>query len=143
MREEGFITEAQDRSARATRIKIAPYPGPTDPRGGYAKDFLRQQFRDEFGGDHPPDWEVRTTFVPELQDMAERAVADGLRRFNEPDLQAALVVVDPRTGDILALVGGRDFRQSQFNRASGATGSPDRRSSRSCMRSRSSMDIHR
>ena len=60
---------------------------------------------------------MRTTFVPELQDMAERAVADGLRRFNEPDLQAALVVVDPRTGDILALVGGRDFRQSQFNRA--------------------------
>ena len=117
MREEGFITDAQDRTARATRIKIAPYPGPTDPRGGYAKEFLRQQFRDEFGGDHPPDWEVRTSFVPELQDLAERAVADGLRRFNQPDLQAALVVVDPRTGDILALVGGRDFRQSQFNRA--------------------------
>ncbi len=117
MREEGFITEAQERAARATRIKVAPYPGPTDPRGGYAKEFLRQQFRDEFGGDHPPDWEVRTTFVPELQDMAERAVADGLRRFNEPDLQAALVVVDPKSGDILALVGGRDFKQSQFNRA--------------------------
>ena len=117
MREEGFITDAQDRTARATRIKIAPYPGPTDPRGGYAKEFLRQQFRDEFGGDHPPDWDVRTSFVPELQDLAERAVADGLRRFNQPDLQAALVVVDPRTGDILALVGGRDFRQSQFNRA--------------------------
>jgi len=117
MREEGFITAAQEQAARATRIRIAPYPGPTDPRGGYAKEFLRQQFRDEFGGDHPPDWEVRTTFVPELQDMAERAVADGLRRFNEPDLQAALVVVDPRTGDILALVGGRDFKQSQFNRA--------------------------
>ena len=82
MREEGFITEAQERAARATRIRIAPYPGPTDPRGGYAKEFLRQQFREEFGGDHPPDWEVRTTFVPELQDAAERAVADGLRRFN-------------------------------------------------------------
>ena len=117
MREEGFITEAQERGARATRIRIAPYPGPTDPRGGYAKEFLRQQFRDEFGGDHPPDWQVRTTFVPELQDMAERAVSDTLRRFNEPDLQAALVVIDPATGDILALVGGRDFRQSQFNRA--------------------------
>jgi membrane carboxypeptidase/penicillin-binding protein len=117
MREEGFITDAQERAARAARIRIAPYPGPTDPRGGYAKDFLRQQFRDEFGGDHPPDWEVRTTFVPELQDMAERSVADGLRRFNQPDLQAALVVMDPRTGDILALVGGRDFRLSQFNRA--------------------------
>jgi 1A family penicillin-binding protein len=117
MREEGFITEAQEQTARATRIRIAPYPGPTDPRGGYAKEFLRQQFRDEFGGDHPPDWDVRTTFVPELQDMAERAVADGLRRFNQPELQAALVAIDPKTGDILALVGGRDFRQSQFNRA--------------------------
>ena len=117
MRDEGFITETQDRAARATRIRIAPYPGANDPRGGYAKEFLRQQFRDEFGGDHPPDWEVRTTFVPELQESAERAVADGLRRFNEPGLQAALVVIDPRSGDILALVGGRDFRQSQFNRA--------------------------
>jgi 1A family penicillin-binding protein len=117
MREEGFITDAQERVARATRIRIAPYPGPIDPRGGYAKEFLRQQFRDEFGGDHPPDWEVRTTFVPELQDMAERSVADVLRRFNRPELQAALVAIDPQTGDILALVGGRDFRQSQFNRA--------------------------
>jgi penicillin-binding protein 1A len=117
MREEGFISEAQERTARATRIRIAPYPGPTDPRGGYAKEFLRQQFRDVFGGDHPPDWEVRTTFVPELQEMAERSVADVLRRFNSPDLQAALVAIDPATGDILALVGGRDFRQSQFNRA--------------------------
>jgi penicillin-binding protein 1A len=117
MREEGFITEAQERAARATRIRVVPFPGATDPRGGYAKEFLRQQFRDEFGGDHPPDWVVRTTFVPELQEMAERAVSEGLRRFNEPQLQAALVVIDPRTGDILALVGGRDFRQSQFNRA--------------------------
>ena len=117
MREEGFITEAQERAARAARIRIAPFPGVTDPRGGYAKEFLRQQFRDEFGGDHPPDWEVRTTFVPELQELAEHAVADGLRRFNQPDLQAALVVIDPGSGDILALVGGRDFRQSQFNRA--------------------------
>ncbi len=117
MREEGFITEAQERAARATRIRIVPYPGAADPRGGYAKEFLRQKFRDQFGGDHPPDWEVRTTFVPELQELAERAVSDGLRRFNAPGLQAALVVLDPRNGDILALVGGRDFRQTQFNRA--------------------------
>ena len=117
MREEGFITDAQERAARATRIKIAPFPGSVEARAGYAKEFLRQQFRDEFGGDHPPDWEVRTTFVPELQDMAERSVSEGLRRFNQPDLQAALVAIDPATGDILALVGGRDFRLSQFNRA--------------------------
>ena len=117
MREEGFITEAQEREARWTRIRIRPYPGASDPRGGYAKEYLRQQFRDEFGGDHPPDWEVRTTFVPELQDAAERAVSEGLRRFSNGALQAALVAVDPETGDILAMVGGRDFRESQFNRA--------------------------
>jgi 1A family penicillin-binding protein len=116
MREEGFITADQEREARRARIRIRPYPGATDPRAGYAKEFLRQQFRDRFGGDHPPDWDVRTTFVPELQAIAERAVSDGLRRFGQPDLQAALVAIDPRTGDILALVGGRDFRQSQFNR---------------------------
>jgi penicillin-binding protein 1A len=117
MREEGFITEAQERTARATRIRITPYPRAAEARGGYAKEFLRQQFRDEFGGDHPPDWEVRTGFVLELQDAAERTVEDGLRRLNVPDLQAALVAMDPRTGDILAMVGGRDFRLSQFNRA--------------------------
>jgi 1A family penicillin-binding protein len=117
MRQEGFISEAQERAARATRLRISPFPHAAESRGGYAKEFLRQQFRDEFGGDHPPDWQVRTSFIPEIQDAAERAVEDGLRRFNAPDLQAALVVMDPRTGDILAMVGGRDFRQSQFNRA--------------------------
>jgi penicillin-binding protein 1A len=55
--------------------------------------------------------------VPELQEAAERAVENGLRRFGNRELQAALVAIDPATGDVLALVGGRDFRQSQFNRA--------------------------
>lgn len=117
MREEGFITEAQERAARQARIRIQPYPGAVDPRGGYAKEHLRQQFRDRFGGDHPPDWQVQTTFVPALQEAAERAVFEGLSRFAQGGLQAALVAIDPETGDILALVGGRDFRQSQFNRA--------------------------
>ena len=117
MRQEGFITEQEEQAARRTRIRVRPYPGATDPRAGYAKEHLRQQFRDRFGGDHPPDWEVHTTFVPELQEAAERAVSDGLRRFRGSTLQAALVAVDPKSGDILALVGGRDFRHSQFNRA--------------------------
>ena len=61
---------------------------------------------------------MRTTFVPALQDAAEQAVRAGLARFNDPELQAALVAIDPRTGNLLAIVGGRDFAQSQFNRAS-------------------------
>src|SRR4051812_25210865 len=117
MREEGYITPAQEKAAGQVRPRIRPFPGATEARHGYAKEFLRQQFRDRFGGDHPPDWTVRTTFVPDLQDAAEHAVENGLRRFGKPDLQAALVAVDPATGDVLALGGGRDYRQSQFNRA--------------------------
>jgi penicillin-binding protein 1A len=117
MREEGFITEAQQRTAAQARPRIRPYPGATEARNGYAKEFLRQQFRDRFGGDHPPDWQVKTTFVPELQEAAERAVENGLRRFGNGELQAALVAIDASTGDVLALVGGKDFRLSQFNRA--------------------------
>ena len=117
MREEGFITADQERAAGRARLRIRPYPGATEARWGYAKEFLRQQFRDRFGGDHPPDWQVQTTFDPDLQDAAERAVTDGLRRFGDPNLQAALVAIDPGTGNILAMVGGRDFRESQFNRA--------------------------
>jgi penicillin-binding protein 1A len=117
MREEGFITPAQEKAALQFRPKIRPFPGATEANAGYAKEFLRQQFRDQFGGDHPPDWQVRTTFVPELQEAAERSVENGLRRFGKRDLQAALVAVDPATGDVLAMVGGRDYRQSQFNRA--------------------------
>lgn len=72
----------------------------------------------EFGGDHPPDWRVQTTFVAALQDAAEAAVEKGLRRTGKPALQAALVAIDPATGNILALVGGRDYQRSAFNRAS-------------------------
>ena len=87
-------------------------------RYGYAKDYLRQRFRDSFGGDHPPDWRVETTFVAALQDAAETAVENGLRRRCGTDLQAALVAIDPATGNVLALVGGRDYERSAFNRAS-------------------------
>jgi 1A family penicillin-binding protein len=117
MQQEGYITPAQEKAAVQVKPRIRPYPGATESEAGYAKEFLRQQFRDRFGGDHPPDWEVRTTFYPDLQNAAEHAVENGLRRFGNADLQAALVAVDPATGDVLAMVGGRDFRQTQFNRA--------------------------
>lgn len=117
MREEGYITQEQEDAARRAHLRIKPYPGATEAQWGYAKEFLRQQFRDRFGGDHPPDWQVRTTFVPELQETAERTVANWTRRSGNPHLQVALVAVDPTTGDIVAMVGGRDFRESQFNRA--------------------------
>lgn len=124
MREEGFITPQAELQARASPPRILQSPGLTRGAAGYAEDYLRQQFRTAFDDDNPPDWKVRTTFVPGLQRAAERAVTQGLTRFRQANLQAALVVIDPQTGDVLALVGGRDFRRSPFNRASSAKRQP-------------------
>ena len=117
MRAQGLITPAQEESARRVRPRIQLYRQPADPRGGFAKEFLRQQFRNEFGGDHPPDWQVHTAFLPAVQDAAERAVTGGLDRLRRPGLEAALVAIDPTTGDILAMVGGANYARSTFNRA--------------------------
>jgi 1A family penicillin-binding protein len=117
MREEGKISAEQERTARVTPIRAYPHPRITNARYGYAKEYLRQQFRNIYGGDNPPDWKVRTTFVPEIQDAAEAAVREGLRRIGVRDLQAALVAIDPATGNILAMVGGSDYATTPFNRA--------------------------
>ena len=124
MRDEKFITPQAEQTARATPPRILPEPGLTRNAAGYAEDYLRQQFRLRFEDDNPPDWKVRTTFVPSIQREAQRAVTEGLRRFPQAGLQAALVAIDPHTGDVLALVGGRDFRRSPFNRAVSARRQP-------------------
>src|SRR5438105_15908409 len=117
MREEKKITPEQEQMARAEQIRIRPQSAVSNARQGYAKEFLRQQFRDIYGGDNPPDWKVQTSFVPEIQDAAEAAVRDGLRQLGGKGLQAALVAMDPNTGNLLAIVGGSDFSVTPYNRA--------------------------
>ena len=112
MRAEGFITAQAEQQARAAPPRILADPGLNRGAAGYAQDYLRQQFKAAFEDDNPPDWKVRTTFVPALQREAERAVTQGLAKFRQAGLQAALVAIDPQTGDVLALVGGRDFRRT-------------------------------
>jgi penicillin-binding protein 1A len=117
MREEGYITAREEAAARAARLRIRPYPRSDRADNGYAKLFVRQQFRDVFGGDHPPDWKVHTTIHRALQNEAERAVTRGLERLGRRNLQAALVAIRPENGHVVALVGGRDFTRSEFDRA--------------------------
>ena len=117
MRSQGFITAQQEEAAREVRPKIQPFRQSNDIRAAWAKEFLRQQFRNEFGGDNPPDWQVHTGFRPDVQEAAERAVAAGLQRLNIRGLEAALVAIDPGTGDLLAMVGGSNYLRSTYNRA--------------------------
>jgi 1A family penicillin-binding protein len=117
MREEGFISAAAEHNANAARVRMTSAPHLADAHSGYAKEYLRQAFREQVGDDDPPDWDVQTTFLPSVQLAAEQAVEEGLARLGKKGLQAALVALDPETGDILAMVGGRNYNASPYNRA--------------------------
>ena len=67
---------------------------------------------------------VYTTLDARLQQAAQRAVRRGLARLPQRGTEAALVAIDPRTGEVLAMIGGRDYSSSQFNRATEAKRQP-------------------
>jgi penicillin-binding protein 1B len=126
MRERGGLTESAYERARRASLGVRPSAAPTRA-GRYFIDYVRDGLAERLGrGARAPGLAVFTTADLTLQLAAEAAVRDGLarlerdrpslRRGGDP-LQAALVALDPRTGEILALVGGRDYGASQFNRA--------------------------
>jgi penicillin-binding protein 1A len=95
--------------------------------GMYFQEEVRRQLFAIFGADRVLRGGLRvySTYDPALQEEAERAVASRIaqivkRRERARDLQGSLVSMDPETGDVLALVGGRDYRASSFNRATQA-----------------------
>ncbi len=117
MRAEGMISAAAERAALAARPRLADGPPSGGERSGWAQDYLRRAFRDRVGEEDPPGWRVRPTLSRELQLAAETAVSEAIARLRRPGLQAALVALDPQTGDLLAIVGGADYGTSTYNRA--------------------------
>jgi penicillin-binding protein 1B len=67
---------------------------------------------------------IHTTLDASMQRIAERAVRHGLDRLRNHGAEAALVAIDPRSGEVLAMVGGRDYGTSQFDRATAARRQP-------------------
>src|SRR3954469_2163685 len=72
----------------------------------------------------PPRARVYLTLDARLQRLASEVVERGLAdlerqhaRLTGAQVQAALVAIDPRTGEVLAMIGGRSYDRSQFNRA--------------------------
>ena len=118
----GFITAAQEAGARDTRPRVVRKTG--TPGSGYFADWVIAQLPDLIGDISGPVI-VHTTFDLDLQAKAERAVAQGLAQEG-PKLnasEAALVALSP-DGAVRAMVGGRDYAQSPFNRATDGSRQP-------------------
>lgn len=111
MRDAGFITETEYDEAHKSETTFQPL----DPYGIKAPHFtlfVREQLIKEYGeGVAESGLRVITTLDSRLQEMAERIVKkhalENQEKFNAEN--AALVAIDPKTGEILAMVGSRDY----------------------------------
>jgi penicillin-binding protein 1B len=127
MADAGYITA--DAADRASKEPIAVVARSVDNEAPYFVDYVGDMLDTAFPGAtaKPGELDVYTTLDLNLQRYAQEAVSAGIanvdtilgRRKRGPKrvAQASLVAVDPRTGDILAFIGGRSYAQSQYNRA--------------------------
>lgn len=97
---------------------LYPPPRTANDRYVYMVDYIRRYLEDRYGDErlHHGGLEVYASVDPRLQDEAEAAVADTLRG-SPPPLSMSLVSVEPSTGLVKALVGGRGFDDSEVNLA--------------------------
>jgi len=126
MADAGFITAAQADAAQKEPLTVVQRA--LEAEAPYFVDYVTQTINNEYPGltttDDKPV-EVYTTLDLHLQRVAQDAVRSGLtnvdqllsRRKRKGRAEAALISLDPRTGEILAMVGGRSYNQSQYNRA--------------------------
>ncbi len=127
MREEGMITEEQEAVAGAAPLGIRS-PEEAEVQAPYFVDYALRTLEEAGAAVEAAPARIFTTLDPLLQRVAAATVRRALARLEsryrhlrrerpEERLQAALVALDVRTGAVLALVGGREYRESQFNRA--------------------------
>jgi penicillin-binding protein 1B len=134
MQSEDFITDAE--AERAIREPLEVLQRGVDNEAPYFVDMVGQQVAARFAGitSQPGAVDVHTTLDLNLQRAALDAMRIGLGKVDEilskrrrkppGPAQGALLAVDPRTGEILAMVGGRSYNQSQYNRAMDARRQP-------------------
>jgi penicillin-binding protein 1B len=131
MVESSLLSESEARVARARPLGLARATIDSG-EAPYFIDALRFELSKGLGIEHLADSgiEIRSTMDRYLQTQAQNAVVEGLEEIRSKHSppketpQAALVALDPRTGDVLALVGGASYRTSQFNRALDARRQP-------------------
>jgi 1A family penicillin-binding protein len=140
MLENDAISKAEFQNARAVKLVLHDGLRAGEPHGQYFKEQVRRELVDRFGWQrvYQGGLRVYSTIDMAMQNAAESAVAESLTAIDERRralaakraaakkqpvaadsdvLQAALVALDPKSGHVRAMVGGRDFNQSSFNRA--------------------------
>ncbi len=131
MRELKYITAEEEKTANDVPLITEKLGIPT-AIAPYFIEQIRTQLEPKYGNDmiYRGGLSIYTTLDIQAQKAAEKALSEALTEFDagrtayfeakklKPvPVQGALMAIDPKTGGIRAMVGGRDFRQSQFNRA--------------------------
>jgi penicillin-binding protein 1B len=120
MHEEDMISKLELDTALNEPLTLTRGTSPEDRRDSayYAAEVVRQLLP-KYGGDslYRHGLSIHTAMDPLLQNLARKALESSKH-------QAALAVIDPRDGSVLALTGGRSFSESQFNRATQALRQP-------------------
>ena len=136
MRDEKMIDRAAYDAATQEPVVLDDGLRRGEAYGQYFKEEVRRFLVQRFGWDrvYQGGLKVYTTVDLDMQKAAETVVGVALAEIEkrqgarkttgEESLQAALVAMDPHTGDVRAMVGGRDFAQSSFNRATQAKRQP-------------------
>lgn len=128
MVEEGFITKDQAAEAAAEELNInSGFTAQMEPEFQYFAEDVRRQLLGTIGREqlYNEGLYIKTTIVPEYQRAASAALNKALDTYNngrggKEKLQGAIIVMNPHTGRVLAMAGGRSFAESSFNRATQA-----------------------
>jgi penicillin-binding protein 1A len=153
MRRSGYITSREETEANLVPIRSDKSPV-IPPVGAYFVEYLRQILDPKYGDNalYQGGFSIYTTLDLKMQKAAEEVMEKNLAEFDKDKqkelqialaaakkskkkpvidvstttakVQGALVALDPRTGEIRALVGGREFKESQFNRVTQAQRQP-------------------
>ncbi len=128
MRQNGYLTDQQYRAASQAPVRVEPETSQSQ-EGQYFVDLMNQELQTKLDETDRRARSIYTTLDPDLQQAAEQAVRMGMENVDQllrkkksktpiphGQPQVALIALDPHTGEIKALVGGRDYRKSQLNR---------------------------
>lgn len=129
MVDDGYITKEEAQIASNEPLNInSGFTAQMEVDFQYFAEDVRRKLLESIGRDtlYNDGLYIKTTIVPEFQRAAATALAKELDAFNkgkgenEPKLQGAIIAMNPHTGRIVAMTGGRSFRESSFNRATQA-----------------------